>query len=402
MEAFKRIKLGQALAFQRGFDITKTQQTDGSIPIVSSSGVSSHHNVAKADPPGIVIGRKGTLGTVHFLNMSYWPHDTTLWVKDFKGNDPRFLYYFLKTLRLENFDTGSSNPTLNRNHLHKIDVIFPANVETQRKIAGILSAYDDLIENNRRRIAILERMAEELYREWFVRMRFPGYQNTTFVKGVPEGWEITRLSDIAEVNPETISNSNRLERIHYVDISTVTTNQIGIPVEYTFGEAPGRARRVVKHGDTIWSSVRPGNRVFALVQNPIPNLIVSTGFAVLRPKEGIPFSYVHNTVATQVFTDYLVSVAKGSAYPATSFEDFENAQILKPSDSILLAYDKHCERLFTQVWQLSQTISKLIESREAVLSRLISGRLNVESLNILLPPSMKDRLATSDQEPANA
>ena len=191
---FREVKLGEELTFQRGFDITKAEQTIGGVPIVSSSGVSSYHNKSKVAGPGVVIGRKGTLGTVHYVPTNFWPHDTTLWVKDFKHNEPRFLYYFLQTLRLENFDTGASNPTLNRNHVHKIKVIFPEK-EAQKKIAAILSAYDDLIENNKRRIVLMEKMAEEIYREWFVRMRFPGHEKVKFVKGVPEGWERKKFGE---------------------------------------------------------------------------------------------------------------------------------------------------------------------------------------------------------------
>ncbi|WP_370657416.1 restriction endonuclease subunit S [Deinococcus sp. KNUC1210] len=113
------------LTFQRGFDITKKQQTDGTYPIVSSSGISSFHGEYKFVGPGVVIGRKGTLGTVHYLSQPYWPHDTTLWIKDFKGNDPKFLFYMLQTLQLEQYDVGASNPTLNRNHLHLLDARRP-------------------------------------------------------------------------------------------------------------------------------------------------------------------------------------------------------------------------------------------------------------------------------------
>ena len=126
MSTFSKVKIGDVLTFQRGFDITKEEQYDGDVPIVSSSGVSSYHNKWKVEGPGVVIGRKGTLGTVHFMQKNFWPHDTTLWIKDFKGNNPRFLSYFLRTLRLENFDVGASNPTLNRNHIHKIQIVFPA------------------------------------------------------------------------------------------------------------------------------------------------------------------------------------------------------------------------------------------------------------------------------------
>ncbi|MFO1422406.1 MAG: restriction endonuclease subunit S [Candidatus Competibacteraceae bacterium] len=103
--------------------------------------------------------------------IDYWPHDTTLWSKDLKENNPRFVYYFLHTLDFKRFDVGNSNPTLNRNHIHDIPIKIPPR-PIQDSIASILSTYDDLIENNRRRMALLEESALTLlYREWFVRLR---------------------------------------------------------------------------------------------------------------------------------------------------------------------------------------------------------------------------------------
>jgi len=173
--------------FQRGYDITKAQQNLGDVPVVSSSGVNSYHSEAKVDGPGVVIGRKGSLGTVHYVDGPYWPHDTTLWSKDLRGNHPRFVYYFLNTLELERYDVGSSNPTLNRNHIHGLDIAIPTPV-IQEKIADVLSIYDDLIENNRRRIQLLEQAARMLYKEWFVHLRFPGHEHVKITNGVPEGW----------------------------------------------------------------------------------------------------------------------------------------------------------------------------------------------------------------------
>lgn len=201
MTGFHETKLGDVLTFQRGFDITKSEQSEGTVPIVSSSGISSYHSKAKVKGPGVVIGRKGTLGTVHFLQEDFWPHDTTLWIKDFKGNDPRFLSYFLPALKLENFDVGAANPTLNRNHIHGIKVFFPRRRRHQERIATVLSAYDELMENNRRRIALLEKLAEEIYREWFVRLRFPGHEKVKLVKGVPEGWTVRPFPEVVDINP---------------------------------------------------------------------------------------------------------------------------------------------------------------------------------------------------------
>lgn len=110
---------------QRGFDITKKDQRPGDYPVVSSGGISSYHDEAKVKGPGVVIGRKGSLGTVHYIATDYWPHDTTLWIKDFKGNNPRFVAYLLEKMRLKRFDTGAANPTLNRNIVHGEKIAIP-------------------------------------------------------------------------------------------------------------------------------------------------------------------------------------------------------------------------------------------------------------------------------------
>jgi type I restriction enzyme S subunit len=183
--------------FQRGFDITQAQQRAGTYPVVSSSGITSFHDEFMAIGPGVVIGRKGTLGSVHYVPDNYWPHDTTLWSKDLRGNHPRFVYYFLKTLNLKRFDVGNSNPTLNRNHIHELAIRIPP-LDAQERVAAVLSAYDDLIENNTRRMALLEQSARLLYEEWFVRLRFPGREHTRLTDGAPVGWR-HRLGDVVNL-----------------------------------------------------------------------------------------------------------------------------------------------------------------------------------------------------------
>lgn len=141
-KSWRTSRLDDFVVLQRGFDITKRQQADGRIPVISSSGINSYHDVAMVKGPGVVVGRKGSLGTVHFIEQDYWPHDTTLWVKDFKGNYPMFISYFFQTLRFERFDSGTSNPTLNRNLVHALEVSLP-DVPEQREIAHILQTLDE-------------------------------------------------------------------------------------------------------------------------------------------------------------------------------------------------------------------------------------------------------------------
>jgi len=140
-ERWREGRFDEFILLQRGYDITKDEQHDGIVPVVSSSGIKSFHNESRANGPGVVIGRKGTLGKVFYVDCPYWPHDTSLWVKDFKGNNPKFVYYLLTTLNLKSLDTGTSNPTLNRNYVHALKIAMP-NIEDQKNIVEILSSID--------------------------------------------------------------------------------------------------------------------------------------------------------------------------------------------------------------------------------------------------------------------
>lgn len=118
-------QFGDQVSLQRGFDITKKEQLPGPYPVVSSGGVSSFHSSFKCHGPGVVLGRKGSVGRVHFVDSNYWPHDTTLWVKDFHGNDPEFVFMFLLGFPLLDYESSTANPSLNRNRLHPIPIRWP-------------------------------------------------------------------------------------------------------------------------------------------------------------------------------------------------------------------------------------------------------------------------------------
>lgn len=153
-ESWSVSRLDDFCILQRGFDITKKEQLAGNVPVVSSGGIASYNNVAKVKGPGVVVGRKGTLGKVHYVDVDYWPHDTTLWVKDFKGHDPLFTSYFLKTLRFERYNSGASNPTLNRNTVHAELVAYPQNQE-QTEIGRILKTVEEKTFLHERKLATL-------------------------------------------------------------------------------------------------------------------------------------------------------------------------------------------------------------------------------------------------------
>jgi len=144
-EMWTETRLGRAIKLQRGFDITGAADGMGDIPVISSGGFSGKCSIPIVGGPGVIVGRKGTLGTVHFCEGDFWPHDTTLWVREFGGNHPRFVYYFLLHMRLESYDVGAANPTLNRNHVHPLVVRWP-DVESQRRIAQYLDKASEAVD----------------------------------------------------------------------------------------------------------------------------------------------------------------------------------------------------------------------------------------------------------------
>lgn len=201
-DGWKHCVLGDLVELKRGYDLPHQSREDGPFPIVSSSGITGFHSEPKVRGPGVVTGRYGTLGEVFYIEKDFWPLNTSLYVRDFKGNNSKFVAYLLKSLDLGRNNAAGAVPGVNRNHLHSLKIVAPS-IEIQGRIATFLSAYDDLIENNTRRIEILEEMARRLYEEWFVQFRFPGHEGVGFKKSelglIPENWDIHPLYDVAEV-----------------------------------------------------------------------------------------------------------------------------------------------------------------------------------------------------------
>ncbi len=142
---YKRVKLEDAITFQRGFDLPQQDRTAGKHPVIAATGVVGYHNDFKVRGPGITTGRSGSLGTVIWEKRDFWPLNTTLFIKDFHNNHPKYIYYFLQTFPFEKYNSGSGVPTLNRNHISKIELSLPP-LSEQKRIANILSSFDNKIE----------------------------------------------------------------------------------------------------------------------------------------------------------------------------------------------------------------------------------------------------------------
>lgn len=282
-------------------------------------------------------------------------------------------------IRFAAISKGATQDNLSLEKLLSQNLLVPS-LETQRRIAGMLGAYDDLIEVNRRRIAVLDEMARGLFTEWFTRLRFPGHGDVAIEDTpdgpLPAGWTYDTLANVAAINAASLRPVNAPTEIGYIDIASVSPGRIDAINRMSFANAPGRARRRVQDGSILWSNVRPNRRSFALVLNPTPDIIASTGFTVLDARE-TSFAYLYQWVTTDEFVGYLVGNAQGAAYPAVTGATFERAIVLLPPSDLVARYTAFAEPILRQVDQLRKSSANLAATRDLLLPRLISGQLSV-------------------------
>ena len=385
-------RLGEVIRLRRGHDLPKRARVPGSFPIVSSSGVIDCHAEPKAPGPGVAIGRYGTLGKVHFVRQDYWPLNTTLYVEDFKGNDPRYVSYLLETVDVQPFSDKAAVPGLNRNHLHQANVRFTSDFDEQRAIASILGTLDDKIELNRRMNKTLESMARALFKSWFVdfdpvRAKMAGrdaglpdhivrlFPATLDCEHKPSEWSSETLDRLARVNPESWSRHNLPERVEYVDLANTKWGTIEGTQCFTSEDAPSRARRVLRRGDTIVGTVRPGNGSFAFIG--VNGLTGSTGFAVLRPHQRRLRAFVYLAATAPENIERLTRLADGAAYPTVRPEIVGGTQAVVPDRTLMTVFSGLVSPLIDRIESNKDENCTLARMRDALLRKLISGELRI-------------------------
>ena len=394
---WRKTTLGNVVELKRGYDLPQRERRYGEIPIVSSSGVTDYHFQSKIRGPGVVTGRYGTLGQVFFVPGDFWPLNTTLYVRDFKGNDPRFVSYLLKVFDFSAYSDKAAVPGLNRNHLHQASIHIPENVAEQRAIGHVLGMLEDKIELNRRMNETLGAMARALFKSWFVdfdpvRAKMEG-RDTGLPKSlanhfpnklaesefglIPEGWDVGTLGDIASLNPESWSARNPPEDIIYVDLANTKWGHIEKVETYSWIKAPSRARRALRPGDTIVGTVRPGNGSFAFIGRD--GLTGSTGFAVLRPYESNDREVVWCAATSRDNIDRLAHLADGGAYPAIRPQAVTGTPVVLADLPVRRAFSSMTTPWLDRIEHNRRESRKLASLRNTLLPVLVSGKLRIPS-----------------------
>ncbi len=318
--------------------------------------------------------------------------------------DSLYLYYLFGSPsvreRIVNQAIGSSVPGFNLGQLRSFVINLPP-ISVQKAITSILGTLDDKIELNRRMNETLEAMARELFQSWFVDFEpvrakvdgrapagldpavadlFPSHFEHGEHGVTPVGWKVMDIRDICSINSWALGKNDPFETIEYIEISEVDRGNIGTIAVYERGQEPSRARRRLRHGDTVISTVRPDRGSHFLALNPPLNRIVSTGFTVLTPKT-LPWSLVYTATTQPDVSDYLGHMADGGAYPAVRPEVIGKIQVALPVNTeILDTFHTFCAPLFEMAESnrtLTRTLTKL---RDTLLPKLLSGELSVAHL----------------------
>jgi type I restriction enzyme S subunit len=403
---WKEMNLGEAIELKRGYDLPSRERRGGPFPIVSSSGISGRHAEAKAKAPGVVIGRYGTLGEVHYITEDYWPLNTALYVRDFKGNDPRFVSYFLRSLDFTAYSDKAAVPGLNRNDLHTAQVSLPELPE-QRAIAHILGTLDDKIELNRRMSETLEAMARALFKSWFVDFDpvrakvegrdpglpqpladlFPDSFEDSELGEIPRGWEVKPIGDLAEVvggsTPKTERTEYWVGGTHYW-VTPKDLSGLSMPVlldterKITDAGLAQISSGLLPKGTVLLSSRAPIGYL-AIAEVPVA---INQGFIAMKPRPGTSNLFLLRWASAA--HEEIVSHANGSTFLEISKSSFRPIRIVAPSVLVMDAFDRVSRPMYLKVVEHERESRTLAALRDTLLPKLISGEFRLKDAERLL------------------
>ena len=374
---WKKVKLGKVLELKYGKGLPKRDRKKGTYPVYGSGGIVDYHNEFLIQGPGIIVGRKGNVGSIFYAKENFFPIDTVFYIEDQPDKyNLKFFYYMLRNSKSLKLSSDAAVPGLNRSYALSREFTIPSNIEEQQKIASILSNYDDLIENNTKRIHLLEKMAKLIYDEWFVKFKFPGHEKVKFVDSelgkIPEGWEVKKVGEVIKNRikiPKKIKKSDFLEEglLPIIDQSRSFIAGYTNDTEAKFEEF----LPIIIFGDHT--------RVLKFIDFP---------FAY--GADGIQLIYPIDKLVSPEFLYFsLLHIDLSNFHYARHYKFLKSKEMIIPTENIIRLFDKIVRPIMKQINKLDQENRNLSKTRDLLLPKLVLGEIDVSDLDVKVPISQE-------------
>lgn len=375
------VKLGNIAKFRYGKMPDKDKFLDDGYPVFSGYRITGYYSEYMVENPTLIVVARGVGGTGDVKispPKSYITNLSIIVDLDESVADMRYLYYQFVCNNLRYLDTGAAQSQITINNLSKHKALLPRLV-IQKKISSILTTYDNLIENNNKRIRLLEQMAENLYKEWFVRFRFPGYEDTEFIDGMPRDWVREKIG--LHYNTCSGGTPSRKHEEYYTEgtIPWVKTGEIkdGIIIHtdecITEAGIKGSSAKLLPQGAVVMAMYGVNIGMLAYLDS---EMTCNQACCVFNDKNEINsrhylFHYLYS------IRDYLLLIGFGAAQQNLSQDLIKKVKIVIPPAELIKEFDKQKEPLYQTIRALMMQNDKLIKQRDALLPRLMSGKLEV-------------------------
>lgn len=366
MSNFINSKLCDIIELLYGKSLPERSRIPGVYPVVGSGGISGYHNSFLCEGPGIIVGRKGSIGTIQYIKENYYPIDTVFFVKSKIKTIPiKYIYYLLTQLNLSSLNTDAAVPGLNRDVALSQNIKYIEKEDEQEKIVSILSNYDDLIENNNKRIKILEEMAQKIYKEWFVDFKFPNNETTTFKQTelgkIPTDWEIVLVESLLKrlKAKNKYTQENVLSQGKIIVIDQSTSDYLGFHNNLPDFIATPKQPLIIFGDHTCKMQMLVED--FSIGPNVIP--ITS---------DSVPITFLYYLI------DSLIETKEYKRH----WNDLIAKKVILPSKQLTLDFSQKITPLMAMVNLLKHINQTLKQTRDILLPRLISGEIDVENMEV--------------------
>lgn len=382
--SWEKKRIGEICEFKYGKNLPKGLRNKGTVPVYSSAGHIDFHDKAHTTAPGIIVGRKGSIGTVYFTDEDYFPIDTCYYIEpDEDVYDIKFLYYNLKGIGLDRLNTDAAVPGLNRENAYSQTIDIP-DLPIQQRIANILSTYDDLIENNLKRIKLLEEAAQNIYREWFVHFRFPGYETASWYvddKGrrLPEGWrwstfyeEVDIMSGGTPRTTEPLYWNGEIPFFTPTDASAINHLYINSTEKTITDTGLLNCNSQLYPKDTVFVTARGTVGKVRMAMRP---MAMNQSCYALKMKNGdSQFLLLAMTLDSIL---QLKQSAVGGVFDTIVVDTFKLIPIIVPNATIMEKFHMASQTLMNQTASLYSQIIILKEARDILLPRLMNRTIEL-------------------------